>query len=68
MAKVSFKENQPIQSLSGTVGNITFRTMNIRRQSLAMTENTVSIRMKISPCLTSKKRNNDTRNLQLPHR
>ena len=30
MARITFKENQPIQSLSGTVGNITFRTMNGR--------------------------------------
>ncbi len=27
MAKVTFKEGQPIQSLSGTLGRMTFRTM-----------------------------------------
>ena len=27
MARVTFKENQPIQALSGTLGDITFRTM-----------------------------------------
>ena len=30
MAQVSFQKGQPIQSLSGTVGNITFRTLNGR--------------------------------------
>ena len=28
MAKVTFAKNQPIQSLSGSVGAITFRTVN----------------------------------------
>ena len=28
MARVEFKENQPIQSLSGSIGNIEFRTIN----------------------------------------
>ena len=28
MARVTFKEGQPIQSLSGTIGVITYRTMN----------------------------------------
>ena len=28
MARVTFKENQPIQALSGTIGCITYRTMN----------------------------------------
>ena len=28
MARVTFKEGQPIQSLSGTIGGITYRTMN----------------------------------------
>ena len=27
MARVTFKENQPIQALSGTVGNFTYRTL-----------------------------------------
>lgn len=30
MAHVTFNPNQPIQSLSGTLGNMTFRTMNGR--------------------------------------
>ncbi len=30
MAKISFNPNQPIQSLSGTVGPVTFRTVNGR--------------------------------------
>ena len=38
MARISFKENQPIQSLSGTVGNITFRTMNGRTYAYGRTE------------------------------
>ena len=28
--RITFKENQPIQSLSGTIGNITYRTVNGR--------------------------------------
>lgn len=28
MARVTFNPNQPIQALSGTVGNLTYRTMN----------------------------------------
>ena len=28
MAKVTFAKNQPIQSLSGSIGRITYRTMN----------------------------------------
>jgi len=28
MARVTFEENQPIQALSGTVGYLTYRTMN----------------------------------------
>lgn len=28
MAHVTFKKGQPIQSLSGTIGNLTFRTVN----------------------------------------
>ena len=28
MARVEFKEDSPIQSLSGTIGNLTFRTRN----------------------------------------
>ena len=30
MAKIKFKEGQPIQSLSGTIGNISYRTVNGR--------------------------------------
>lgn len=30
MAKIEFKEGSPIQSLSGTIGNMTFRTRNGR--------------------------------------
>ena len=30
MAHITFKKNQPIQSLSGTVGGLTFRTVNGR--------------------------------------
>ena len=28
MARVTFKAGQPIQSLSGTIGNLTYRTIN----------------------------------------
>ena len=30
MAQIQFKKDQPIQTLSGTVGNITFKTVNGR--------------------------------------
>ena len=32
MARIKFREGQPIQSLSGTLGNMTFRTVNGRTQ------------------------------------
>ena len=41
MAKVTFVEGQPLQSLSGTVGNITFRTINGRTFARELTAPTL---------------------------
>ena len=38
MAKVHFKPNQPIQSLSGTLGSVTFRTVNGQTQAFQRPE------------------------------
>ena len=38
MARITFNPNQPIQSLSGTVGNITFRTVNGRTHAFQRAE------------------------------
>ena len=38
MAKVHFKPNQPIQSLYGTLGSVTFRTVNGQTQAFQRPE------------------------------